>query len=184
MPPWPDKQLLVEFGDGALANGRSLISDATLLLESGRNARAMSLAILAIEECSKAFYLWCAAVSKSPDESFDLERALTHHNIKLIVPGLLNSILQGMADKAGSDKLLASFRAVYVDVEKQAKTSNRIKQYGFYVHREGTTIVLPSESITAEHTQSKVELANVLCRFLELIEPMIHAQVAQAPFWT
>jgi len=138
------RQFLAQFDEGEITveevgrgmhvsflNARSLVEDAELLLER-RPARALSLAVLAMEETAKIFTL-CTAAAMAYDGSVEWARArrkldlLSHEAKQAVFAGYGRALLETLLDKEPG-----TFYECEVPVGL-IPLLNRFKQMGFYV---------------------------------------------------
>lgn len=92
--PKVDETIAKNLQDASFAsydNGRELLKDATILYDMERYARAISLAILAEEEFSKAFILYLSSVDRRWDKV--LHKALVDHRKKQAISGSLTELM-------------------------------------------------------------------------------------------
>jgi AbiV family abortive infection protein len=136
-----------------LSNGQELLQDATTLLERHRYPRALSLAVLALEELGKT----CQAVAVltsggAAEEVGEYELIRTRHEAK-ITAGL---ILAAVFD-AGED-----FSEDFPDrLAALVKGSSSRKMRGFYVDHHESGVRTPEEISEAEAVEA-VEITRAL----------------------
>src|SRR5665647_3609253 len=82
-----------------IKNAQDLLSDASLLLASGRDARAFVLSVLAQEEAGKALLVLAQEIG---DLEID-QRELTSHREKLLSAGAAAIFLIGDPDRASDE---------------------------------------------------------------------------------
>lgn len=139
----------------ALANAKRLLKDAQALLALGSAPTAYSLAVLAIEEASKAND-WQRMAAESGDAPVDLSRRQHKDRLRPVRQSFdyLQAFNELMQDpdgyKAEPDE---SWRR---RIEAEISTDNAMKQRGFYVDVDGDQ-VLESSLITAAQAQAMVD---------------------------
>ncbi|POR24871.1 hypothetical protein BWK58_07515 [Flavobacterium columnare] len=114
-----------EISEGAIKNAKSLLDDAKLLFENGKYPRAISLAILSIEESGKPSIIRSIILEDDPKEISNLWKSFRKHqdkNSMWIVPELL---LKGA-------RTLESLRKVVDPKSDHSQTLDTLKQLCFY----------------------------------------------------
>ena len=134
--------------EAALKNSRELVEDATLLLQNRRFPRALSLAILASEECGKVAYLAyvadCLRTNQKVDWK-DLETTLRTHPEKLLVASVLDAYLSQPREGSIEDLHARMFD------KSVPKLTNLGKLMGFYTDLDSAgSPHLPSHAISEE----------------------------------
>jgi AbiV family abortive infection protein len=149
----------VQVADGiaaALANARSLVQDAELLLQHQRFPRAAALGILAIEEAGKVPLLRALLLARDERELRDEWRAYRSHtkkNVLHIVPQL---VAQGA-------RFLEDLRPVVDSESDHAHVLDALKQVAFYTDAYGTCRwSSPDQAIPADFAKSIVTVAKLL----------------------
>lgn len=114
-----------EISEGAIKNAKSLLEDAKLLFENAKYPRAISLAILSIEESGKPSIIRSIILEDDPKEISNLWKSYRKHrdkNSMWIVPEL---ILNGA-------RTLESLRKVVYPKSDHPQTLDNLKQLCFY----------------------------------------------------
>lgn len=139
-----------------MSNAHSLLSDASLLLENGRWARAASLAILSIEESGKPAILRGILLARNEKELRDEWREYRNHcrkNLMWIIGDLA---------KRGA-KHLEDLRPIFDEEGDHGERLDAIKQLGFYSDAYGRCHwSLPEEAIDEKFARSLVLIATIL----------------------
>ena len=79
---------LLSAADACMNNANTLLDDARLLLNNERHARAAALAVLAMEECGKAFHLIFCITRR--EWNSEIYKGISQHNTKqTYVEGIL-----------------------------------------------------------------------------------------------
>lgn len=143
-------------------NGDDLRDDATLLLEAGRYARALSLAVLSSEEYGKAIHaLAVINAGGSEEERRAFDRTYRSHQPKLVAAALWAAVVDPAVnlDDEFRERLMESTR-----------TAAGRKMDGFYVDR-GTrgSVTRPSESVSGHDAHEYISLASTLASHLRQV---------------
>lgn len=141
-----------------LRNAESLLDDAQLLLDSGRYPRALSLAVLAFEECAKvAFLAWTADKHLTGVEIDwkDFHRRIRSHNDKLMFVAFMHCIVStnppGPLDPSGEYE--------YLTISKRVATALKDwKQRGLYAEVFKGASRTPDESISEDVARTFVQV--------------------------
>lgn len=131
---------LDQFRAAILTNVESLYLDARLLMENGRYARAMSLAILAREELAKLVPVWVVRSGLSPlglNELVDLRE----HSSKLLLALVMDVVTRLALTDADEDAVRSTMKNFVAEglsdggerLSRTVRRTNALKQYGFYV---------------------------------------------------
>ncbi len=140
----------------AMSNARSLLSDAILLLENGRWARAASLAILAIEEIGKPSILRGILLARNEKELRDEWRNYRNHckkNLMWIIGDLANR----------GAKHLEDLRPIFDEGSDHGATLDAMKQLCCYSDAYGRcNWSLPDKAIDEKLARSLVQIAKIL----------------------
>lgn len=164
----PDRSALIEFCQAAEANARDLISDAEVLLEKKRWARAFALAVLAQEEFGKCLMAMVLAMASPAVASAHLPELRTGH-LRKLMSALEHEALIGPPE--GPPELWASVH----QIPEIARDGNAWKQRGFYVDiSEDGSLRRPSE--IGEH-----EARAVVARVHKVVHPP--GGLHSVPFW-
>lgn len=139
----------------ALENAKRLLKDARALLALGSAPTAASLAVLAMEEASKAND-WHGIAATSGDASLDLPQKKHKDKLRPVRQrfGLLHAFDQLMHDPDGYKAEPDESSPPRVDQE--TSNDNALKQQGFYVDVNGEQVLEPS-LITAPQAQAMVD---------------------------
>jgi len=141
----------------ALANAKRLLTDAQALLAVGSAPTAYSLAVLAMEEASKAND-WHRIAAESGDALVDLSQKQHKDRLRPVRQGFdyLQAFHALIHDPDGytaeSDE---SWRS---RIEAEISNDNAMKQRGFYVDVDGDEVLEPS-LISAAQAQAMVDAA-------------------------
>jgi len=114
-----------EISEGAIKNAKSLLDDAKLLFENGKYPRAISLAILSIEESGKPSIVRSMILEDDPKEISNFWKSFRKHqdkNSMWIVPELL----------LYEARTLESLRKVVDPKSDHPQTLDNLKQLCFY----------------------------------------------------
>lgn len=152
-----------------IENARRLFSDAELLFEHGRHSTALSLAVLASEECAKVPMLvgaWNQLASSQPVDWPSLGRRLTNHNAKLTVLDLCECLSAGVLEDRAS--LLMRLRETRPSVG--IHPLNRRKQSGFYVSLNAGIVLSPADVLDAEGATRALQTVRALIGFFDLAD--------------
>jgi AbiV family abortive infection protein len=145
-------------------NGHGLLADAELLLEHGRAARAVSLAVLAVEEYGKACQAMAVVNSGgSAEELSEYRRLSTRHGGKITAALILQSVFDENE----------SFTDDFADkLNRLAGDSSAQKMRGFYVDRSVDGLSSPRDMPTSDAAEA-VEVARVIAaRWTRLLGPL------------
>lgn len=141
----------------ALANAKRLLTDAQILLASGAAPTAYSLAVLAMEEASKAND-WQRIAAESGDGPVVLSRKLHKDRLRPVRQGFdyLEALRELVHDpdnyEAEPDE---SWRQ---RIDGEISNDNTMKQRGFYVDVDGDLVLEPSQ-VSAAQAQEIVDVA-------------------------
>lgn len=120
----------------ALRQARELLSDAQLLLENGRSATALAIAILALEEFGKALLIVEIAEELDPAKRAALWKQLRQHKAKTPGIGQVRDFERSHASKGGEFSAEVVLDAVRDAIDNEAPVSRWlevIKQGCLYV---------------------------------------------------
>jgi AbiV family abortive infection protein len=133
-------------------NGHGLLADAKLLLEHGRAARAVSLAVLAVEEYGKACQAMTVVNSGgSAEELSEYSRLSTRHGGEITAALILQSVRRER-----------KFTDDFPDkLNRLAEDSSVRKMRGFYVDRSVDGLSAPRDIPTSDATDA-VEVTRVI----------------------
>jgi len=172
-------------GVAAARNTRELLHDAEVLADSGRAARAYSLAALAVEECGKAGCLVALAVlPRNMRMQAPVGRMLEWHQLKQ-VGGLLIAALS--FDEPGIGPALTAMPTADVVqilsiVSVGSDEADRLKQRGLYVDMDGSgRIREPSEITDAEVSAELAWARQAAGSAAWLLTPAARARLADPP---
>jgi AbiV family abortive infection protein len=176
---------LVRFAAAAAANARGLLNDAHVLARAGSEARAYSLAALAVEECGKALGL--SALALLPDDlraHAPVRRILGWHQLKQ-VGGLLIAVVT--YDSPGAAARLAAMSAtelteVFSELEAPADEADRLKRRGFYIDmdRHGR-IHGPSDIDAAQVASQLARAGRAVSAASALLDPAVQGRLSDPP---
>lgn len=146
-------KLAAEISNGAIENAKSLYEDAKLLFDNEKFARAISLAILSIEESGKPSIIRNLVLEDDPKEISNLWKSYRRHqdkNSMWIVPEL---IFKGA-------RKLEDMRKVVDKNSDHTQTLDNLKQLCFYsdVFTKGK-LSLPNKVATKDVAFSILEVA-------------------------
>ena len=169
----------------AARNANGLLHDAELLARSGCEARAYSLAALAVEECGKAACLCALAVMpKKLRTRAPVGRLLEWHQLKQ-VGGLLIAVVTlegpGIAPKLAA---MPAARATQIlcSLNMPADEADRLKRRGLYVDMDRAgRIREPSEITDAEVTSQLARARKATHSAGWLLGPQAQARLAHPP---
>jgi len=157
-----------------LANGDDLVTDAEVLLSSGRPARALSLAVLATEEYGKAIH--ALAVINAGGDAGEIAaylRAAERHPAKLEAGAWWAAFVNV------AESLDEGFAAKAVEL---SGTANRDKLSGFYVDWGDGEIRTP-RGISAERARTRVELARALGTYVSGLVRLVSGEQQLQAMW-
>jgi AbiV family abortive infection protein len=142
--------------EAAIKNARSLHSDALLLLQNHRWARAAALAILAIEESGKPNVIRSMLLARNQEELRGEWRNYRNHcmkNVMWILPNLVNK----------GARHLEELRPIFDKDGEHGPLLDALKQISFYSDAYGNcNWSLPETGISQELAGSLVQIAEVL----------------------
>lgn len=162
------KQNLMQSAKACITNGNSLLSDAELLLENERYARAASLAVLAVEEYGKALHLAACVTIERWDTV--LYKGISQHNSKQVYAEVLLSLpedlIEDLFEKFGYGSIAVTLTKIsdhkkrltdhVVAIAKKTQKKplmDKLKQKGFYVDISvNATVKSEPDSILEEET--------------------------------
>ena len=154
MPP-ASRAALARGAPAALANAQRLLTDAQSLLALGSAPAAYSLAVLAMEEASKAND-WHRIAASSADVPVDLVQKQHRDRLRPVRQGFeyLQAFHELIHDpdgyRAESDE---TWRG---RIEAEISSDNAMKQRGFYVDVDGDEVLEPS-LISAAQAQAMAD---------------------------
>jgi AbiV family abortive infection protein len=146
----------------AARNARGLIEDAELLSVAGRQARAYSLAGLAVEEVGKAGSLaTLAAMPENLRARAPVGRLLEWHQLKLAGGQLTSAVPLGPPGKATRIATMPSSEVADLIDKAQAFAENtdRLKQRGLYVDLDRQGQVREPSEVTAAEVREQLDQA-------------------------
>lgn len=156
-------------------NAGDLLDDALLLLGNGRYARALSVAVLAIEEYGKTLAAYAVLLSAGQQTQVaDYDKMQARHGAKLTAAGVWAAI---MRPEQPLDESLAEHTRELV------RQMNGRKMAGFYVDRSEAGVAAPA-SITAAEAQEYIQIANAYRTNLDHLLPLTISDELLAAFWT
>ncbi|EHO07012.1 hypothetical protein HMPREF9714_02863 [Myroides odoratimimus CCUG 12901] len=171
-------KLATEISNGALENAKSLYEDAKLLYDNEKYARAISLAILSIEESGKPSIIRSILLEDDPKELSKLWKSYRRHqdkNSMWIIPEL---ILNGA-------KKIDDLRKVVDKDSDHFQILDDLKQLCFYsdVFTKGK-LSIPQNVATKEIAQSIVETARINIKEVLFTEESLEIWVKHLkPVW-
>ncbi len=141
-------------------NGDALAADATLLLEHHRAPRALSIAVLAMEEYAKAMHAVAVITSGGAEEERkDYKYLSARHDLKLKT----SHLFAGLFDPS------TEYTADYSDrLGSIVATASERKLAGLYVDHTPAGLRLPDE-ISESDASEALQIANVLGGRLRLL---------------
>lgn len=179
-----DEPTLVKLFWAAVRNADQLCDDAQSLLERGSPGRAMSLAVLALEEYAKASNIAATDLQVRQHGgrltvSADTVSEWRWHRPKLSTamiqalgdaPDLLILFGQGSAadaspDDVSPDAIVDLLAKVFTDVTQSAAKANAYKQQGFYVDVADGEVRQPSD-VQADQAERVLSAARNLAAVL------------------
>jgi AbiV family abortive infection protein len=172
-------------GCAAARNAHGLVRDAELLARSGSEARAYSLAALAVEECGKAACLLALSLlPKTLRTRAPVGRLLEWHQLKQ-VGGLLIAAMTfdapGIASKLAAMPAARATEILHT-LNVPADEADRLKRRGLYVDMDGSGQIREPSEIT------EAEVTSQLCRARKaahaagwLLGPDAQARLANPP---
>ena len=149
------EQLLIG-AEAVLKNAHRLIKDANILLKSGSAPTAHSLAILALEEASKA-YSWAETAGRSRGDTQVEVPSSALHSEKLERARSVWVLAEDHFDGTGK----MTFDEIFAKAKDLAKNDNVAKQRGFYADLEDGAVKGPSE-ISEEEAAEMIEMVESL----------------------
>ena len=159
----------------AAMNARGLVEDAELLSGAGRQARAYSLAGLAVEEVGKAGSL--AALAAMPENvraRAPVGRMLEWHQMKLVAGQLVAAVpfsAPGMATRFVTMPV-SEVAEVLDDAQAFAQDADRLKQRGLYVDVDRSGHIRePSEVTPAELREQLARAQRAASAASPLLDP-------------
>jgi len=150
---------------GAIAaarNARGLVQDAELLSGSGRQARAYSLAGLAVEEVGKAGSLaTLAAMPENVRARAPVGRMLEWHQMKLVAGQLIAAVPLGVPGVATRivTMPLSEVAEILDSAQASAQDVDRLKQRGLYVDVDRRGHVREPSEVTAAEVRVQLDRA-------------------------
>lgn len=153
--------------DAAGRNAAALQADAALLLSSGRDARAYSLAVLGLEELGK--YYLCLTVAAELAEPESVWRKIGHHGAKLEVAGQAAALFAGALPTTDVVARLEEF------VRKESATKFR----GLYVDWEADKVAQPADVSAAAAAEVVSLLAELVLSIADHDLSLLSANLAQ-----
>jgi AbiV family abortive infection protein len=154
-----------ELARGAIAaarNAHGLVEDAELLSGAGRQARAYSLAGLAVEEVGKAGSLaTLAAMPENLRARAPLGRMLEWHQMKLVAGQLIAAMPLGVPGVATRFVTMPLSEVAEILDNAQAFTQDvdRLKQRGLYVDVDRSGRVREPSEVTAAEVRGQLDRA-------------------------
>lgn len=144
--------------NAAMENARSLAEDAALLHDNARYPRAVSLAILSIEESGKVSILRGLALAKSGVDLKDGWRQYRSHTAKNIMGGLEDAFIAGA-------RKMDDFIGLFAKGAEHTSLLDELKQIGFYTDCLGDAHwSLPSDVVAKELSGQLVRTAERLAK--------------------
>ena len=178
-----------ELASGAVAaarNARGLVEDAELLAGAGRQARAYSLAGLAVEEVGKAGSLAAlAAMSEKLRARAPVGRLLEWHQMKLVA-GQLIAAVPFSANTVVAVRLVTMPLSEIADILDQARAFaediDRLKQRGLYVDMDRSGHVREPSEVTAADVRGHLDRARQAASAADaLLDPRVPLVLANRP---
>ena len=151
-----------ELARGAIAaarNARGLVEDAELLSGAGRQARAYSLAGLAVEEVGKAGSLaTLAAMPENVRARAPVGRMLEWHQMKLVAGQLIAAVPLGVPGVATRFVTMPMSEIAEILDNAQAFTRHvdRLKQRGLYVDVDRSGQIREPSEVTAADVREQL----------------------------
>jgi len=146
----------------AVRNARCLVEDAELLSGAGRQARAYSLAGLAVEEVGKAGSLVTLVVMpENVRARAPLGRMLEWHQMKLVAGHLIAAVtfgVPGVATKLATMRL-AEVVEILDSAQALAEDVDRLKLRGLYVDVDRSGHVREPSEVTAAEGREQLDRA-------------------------
>jgi AbiV family abortive infection protein len=146
----------------AARNARGLVEDAELLSGAGRQARAYSLAGLAVEEVGKAGSLaTLAAMPVKVRARAPLGRMLEWHQMKLVAGQLIAAVPLGVPGVATRlvTMPLSEVAQILDNAQAFAQDVDRLKQRGLYVDVDRSGQVREPSEVTAAEVREQLDRA-------------------------
>ena len=174
--------MLVELAAGVTENARGLLADAELLLESGRWARAYSLALLASEEWAKAYAVLTLSFMSPGVRSQITGRTLRYflegHLLKATGAELLRVAEAARPGVAGRIAAMPDLAGVLTAAGQHAADDNAAKERGLYADMRADGTVSRPSGVT------EGEAADAVARAREVgaQAALLHDQDALAAF--
>lgn len=163
----PEPEVVAAYGRAALQNARDLISDSEGLLSLQRWPRACSLAVLAIEEGSKA--ITCTIMPLLPPEqarelfAWPFAEINRTHGLRLGMAAVVSHIIGFFVGGPGSPQRYAPTEMATL---ASAKSDNELKQRGFYVTYRDDQIQRPAD-VTETEAKAVLSWARMLANVSE-----------------
>ena len=181
-----DRHTLAAYMAAVAANGRELLSDAELLLEHGRHARAYSLAYLAAEEWAKAQMVFTLALMpgdvRAQMRNDDLRTMLAAHELKAMGAALMRMLEAARPGVAGRLAAIPDLVSVLTAALAQARNTNAAKERGLYTDlRADGSLSGPSDVSEAEATDAVAYAREVGDQAALLHDPDTLAALADPP---
>lgn len=171
-------KLATEISNGAIENAKSLYEDAKLLFDNEKYARAISLAILSIEESGKPSIIRNIILEDDPKEISNLWKSYRKHqdkNSMWIVPEL---IFEGARN-------LEDMRKVVDKDSDHTHILDNLKQLCFYsdVYSKGK-LSLPNRVANRDVANSILEIAKLNSKGILISEESLEIWVKHLkPVW-
>lgn len=144
--------------NAALRNAKRLLTDATLLFQSGSYATAAALAVLAIEENGKYGIIPRILLAKNDRQRNEHWKEYTSHEAKNTT-SIIPSLVRGGATSVDDFKIMTDANSIHPYV------LDDFKHWGFYTEcRTGDNWSEPHNSIEAETAFKLLQTAHSLIR--------------------
>ncbi len=176
---------LLAYAVASANNAQGLLDDAELLSEAGRNARAYSLAVLAVEEFGKAVNL--VAIAAMPDNlraQAPVRRMLEWHQLKQI-GGLLMAVVP-ISNPGAATRLanmpLSQLTEILNTTHAFVQDSDRLKLRGLYVDMQVDARIRQPSEITMTEVRDQIGRARQVASSASKIhDPAVRARLADPP---
>lgn len=157
-------------------NGDDLLEEARLLFNSGRHARALSLAVLSFEEYGKAIHaLAVINAGGSKEELASFDRVYRSHQPKLEAGAIWTAIV---------DPAVALDDEFRGELARTARVAAGRKMDGFYVDRRADGIaVRPSDSVSADDAREFIGVASQLASYVRQVLNLLDTPEKFALMW-
>jgi AbiV family abortive infection protein len=174
--------LLASGAVAAASNVLGLVEDAEVLSGAGRQARAYSLAVLAVEELGKAGNLtYLAAMPENVRARAPVGRLLEWHQLKLVKGTLLATVQYepSVVCPKLATRSVSEVAEILDDVQAFARDEDRVRLRGLYVDVDQSGQVTQPSEITGAQVREQLDRARQAASVAsDLLDPGAHDRIA------